>query len=219
MKIYGHDRSARTSVCNRSSGCRPESASDPFTLGGFASIPRDGRTRSYESTGGRITTTSDQESISDIVCRLVELYREAAQAAADTYHHAKQAAELFEIDPVHPEGFAALSTARAAEQRMKELDEPAASLEVRYRSDPRPEVPRFLDRMATERMFNALVNGGSGRGLGRGRRAASWPPGWRWVWTVTVRRCWQGSACRPGSGGRMLVWVGVARDRRPMRGG
>jgi hypothetical protein len=61
---------------------------------------------------------------------LVELYREAAQAAADTYHHAKQAAELFEIDPVHPEGFAALSTARAAEQRMKELDEPAASLEV-----------------------------------------------------------------------------------------
>jgi hypothetical protein len=106
----------------------------------------------------------------------VELYREAAQAAADAYHHAKQAAELFEIDPVHPEGFAALSTARAAEQRMKELDEPAASLEVRYRSDPRPEVPRFLDRMATERMFNALVNGGSGRGLGRGRRAASWAP-------------------------------------------
>jgi hypothetical protein len=44
------------------------------------------------------------------------------------YHHAKQAAELFEIDPVHPGGFAALSKARAAEQRMEKLDAPAAAL-------------------------------------------------------------------------------------------
>jgi hypothetical protein len=86
------------------------------------------------------------------VRRLVGLYREAAQAAADTYHHAKQAA-----DPVHPEGFAALSKARAAEQRMEKLDAPAASLEVRYCSDPRPEAQRFLGRMATERTFNELV--------------------------------------------------------------
>ena len=102
-------------------------------------------------------TTSDQESSSDIMLRLVGLYREAAQAAAETYHHAKQAAELFEIDPVHPGGFAALSKARAAEQRMEELDELAASLEAIYRGDPRPEVQRFLDRMATERNFNELV--------------------------------------------------------------
>ena len=102
-------------------------------------------------------TTSDQASSRDVALRLVGLYREVAQAAADMYHHAKQAAELFEIDPVHPGGFAALSKARAAEQRMEELDEPAASLEVRYRGDPRPEVPRFLDRMASERKFNAPV--------------------------------------------------------------
>jgi hypothetical protein len=102
-------------------------------------------------------TTSDQESSSDIMLRLVGLYREAAQAAAVTYQHAKQAADLFELDPVHLEGFAALSKARAAEQRMQELDELAASLEASYRSDPRPEVQRFLDRMATERKFNELV--------------------------------------------------------------
>jgi hypothetical protein len=102
-------------------------------------------------------TTSDQESSSDIMLRLVGLYREAAQAAAETYHHVKQAADLFEIDPVHPAGFAALSKARAAEQRMEELDELAASLEATYRGDPRPEVQRFLDRMATEREFNELV--------------------------------------------------------------
>jgi hypothetical protein len=40
---------------------------------------------------------------------------------------------------------------------MQELDELAASLEATYRSDPRPEVQRFLDRMATERKFNELV--------------------------------------------------------------
>ena len=107
-------------------------------------------------------TTSDQESSSDesssdIMLRLVGLYREAAQAAAETYHHAKQAADLFEIDPVHPEGFAALSKAMAAEQRLEELDDLAASLEATYRGDPRPEVQRFLDRMATEREFNELV--------------------------------------------------------------
>jgi hypothetical protein len=102
-------------------------------------------------------TASDKESSSDIMLRLVGLYREAAQAAAVTYQHVKQAADLFEIDPVHPEGFAALSKARAAEQRMQELDELAASLEATYRSDPRPEVQRFLDRMATERKFNELV--------------------------------------------------------------
>jgi hypothetical protein len=102
-------------------------------------------------------TASDQESSSDIMLRLVGLYREAAQAAAVTYQHVKQAADLFEIDPVHPEGFAALSKARAAEQRMQELDELAASLEATSRSDPRPEVQRFLDRMATERKFNELV--------------------------------------------------------------
>jgi hypothetical protein len=106
---------------------------------------------------GSTMTASDQESSSDIMLRLVGLYREAAQAAAETYHHAKQAADLFEIDPVHPEGFAALSKARAAEQRMQELDDLAASLEATYRSDPRPEVQRFLDRMATEREFNELV--------------------------------------------------------------
>jgi hypothetical protein len=39
-------------------------------------------------------TTSDQESSSDIMLRLVGLYRQAAQAAAETYHHAKQAAVL-----------------------------------------------------------------------------------------------------------------------------
>jgi hypothetical protein len=49
-------------------------------------------------------TTSDQESSSDesssdIMLRLVGLYREAAQATAETYHHVKQAADLFEIDP------------------------------------------------------------------------------------------------------------------------
>jgi hypothetical protein len=106
---------------------------------------------------GSTVTASDQESSSDIMLRLVGLYREAAQAAAVTYQHAKQAADLFEIDPVHPGGFAALSKARAAEQRMQELDERAASLEATYRSDPRPEVQRFLDRMATERKFNELV--------------------------------------------------------------
>jgi hypothetical protein len=53
-------------------------------------------------------TASDQESFSDIMLRLVGLYREVAQAAAVTYQHVKQAADLFEIDPVHPEGFAAL---------------------------------------------------------------------------------------------------------------
>jgi hypothetical protein len=58
-------------------------------------------------------TASDQESSSDIVLRLVGLYREVAQAAAETYQHVKQAADLFELDPVHPEGFAALSKARA----------------------------------------------------------------------------------------------------------
>jgi hypothetical protein len=102
-------------------------------------------------------TTSDQESSSDVALRLVGLYREVARAAAETYHHAKQAADLFEIDPVHPGGFAALSKARAAEQRMEKLDELAASLEATYRSDPRPEVQRFLDRMASERKFNELV--------------------------------------------------------------
>ncbi len=102
-------------------------------------------------------TTSDQGSSSDIMLRLVGLYRQAAQAAAETYHHTRQAADLFEIDPVHPEGFAALSKARAAEQRMEELDELAASLEATYRGDPRPEVQRFLDGMATEREFNELV--------------------------------------------------------------
>ena len=108
-------------------------------------------------------TTSDQESSSDesssdIMRRLVGLYREAAQATAETYHHAKQAADLFEIDPVHPEGFAALATdTRAAEQRREELDDLAASLEATYRGDPRPEVQRFLDRMATEREFNELL--------------------------------------------------------------
>jgi len=107
--------------------------------------------------GGSTMTASDQESFSDIMHRLVGLYREVAQAAAETYQHVKQAADLFEIDPVHPEGFAALSKARAAEQRMQELDELAASLEATYRSDPRPEVQRFLDRMATERKFNELV--------------------------------------------------------------
>jgi hypothetical protein len=101
-------------------------------------------------------TTSDQASSRDVALRLVGLYREVARAAADMYHHAKQAAELFEIDPVHPGGFAALSKARAAEQRMEKL-ELAASLGVTYRSDPRPEVPRFLDRMASERKFNAPV--------------------------------------------------------------
>jgi hypothetical protein len=48
-------------------------------------------------------TTSDQGSSSDIMLRLVGLYREAAQAAAETHHHVKQAADLFELDPVHPE--------------------------------------------------------------------------------------------------------------------
>jgi hypothetical protein len=88
-------------------------------------------------------TTSGQESSSDIALRLVGLYREVAREAAETYHHAKQAADLFEIDPVHPGGFAALSKARAAEQRMEKLDELAASLEVTYRSDP-VRVQRFL---------------------------------------------------------------------------
>jgi hypothetical protein len=85
---------------------------------------------------GSTVTASDQESSSDIMLRLVGLYREVAQAAAVTYQHVKQAADLFEIDPVHPEGFAALSKARAAEQRMQELDERAASLEATYRRDP-----------------------------------------------------------------------------------
>ena len=40
---------------------------------------------------------------------------------------------------------------------MEELDELAASLEATYRGDPRPEVQRFLDGMATEREFNELV--------------------------------------------------------------
>jgi hypothetical protein len=102
-------------------------------------------------------TAGDQESFSDILLRLVGLYREVAQAAAETYQHVEQAADLFEIDPVHPEGFAALSKARAAEQRMQELDELAASLEATYRGDPRPEVQQFLDRMVTERKFNQLV--------------------------------------------------------------
>jgi hypothetical protein len=39
---------------------------------------------------------------------------------------------------------------------MEELDELAASLEATYRGDPRPEVQRFLDRMATERKVNEL---------------------------------------------------------------
>ena len=102
-------------------------------------------------------TASDQESFSDIALRLVGLYREVAKAAAEAYYHAKQAADLFEIDPVHPGGFAALSKARAAEQRMEELDDLAGSLEATYRSDPRPEVQRFLDRMASERKFNEPV--------------------------------------------------------------
>jgi hypothetical protein len=102
-------------------------------------------------------TTSDQESSRDVALRLVGLYREVARAAADMYHHARQAAELFEIDPVHPGGFAALSTAWAAEQRMEKVDELAASLEATYRSGPRPEVQRFLDRMASERKFNELA--------------------------------------------------------------
>jgi hypothetical protein len=63
---------------------------------------------------------------------LVELYREATQAAADTYHHAKQAAELFEIDPVHPEGFAALSKATAAEQRMETRSRTCAARRTKW---------------------------------------------------------------------------------------
>ena len=35
-------------------------------------------------------TASDQESFSDIMLRLVGLYREVAQAAAETYQHVKQ---------------------------------------------------------------------------------------------------------------------------------
>ena len=102
-------------------------------------------------------TTSDQASFSDIALRLVALYREVARAAAETNHHAKQTADLFEIDAVHPGGFAALSKARAAEQRMEKLDGLAASLEATYRSDPRPEVQWFLGRMASERKFNEPV--------------------------------------------------------------
>jgi hypothetical protein len=75
-------------------------------------------------------TTSDQESSSDIALRLMGLYREVARAAAETYHHARQTADLFEfeIDPVHPGGFAAPSKAWAAEQRVEKLDELAAGL-------------------------------------------------------------------------------------------
>jgi hypothetical protein len=81
-------------------------------------------------------TTSDQESSSDIAVRLVALYREVARAAAETYHHAKQTGDLFEIDPVHPGDLAALSKARAAENGWRSLTNSPPAFEATYRSDP-----------------------------------------------------------------------------------
>jgi hypothetical protein len=60
---------------------------------------------------------------------------------------------------------------------MEKLDELAASLEATYRSDPRPEVQRFLGRMASERKFKRTSGTvGTGRALGRGRRACVLAP-------------------------------------------
>ena len=43
------------------------------------------------------------------------------------------------------------------DDRLVDRDAFAGSLEATYRSDPRPEVQRFLDRMASERKFNEPV--------------------------------------------------------------